>query len=68
MIIQKDYPCRGCTERHRACWDYCEKYAAAKYKPDTDDKRDAAARGYYKHVQSKPAYVRVMNILARRGK
>lgn len=28
------YPCKGCTERYRACHDSCEKYLAVKEKND----------------------------------
>ena len=28
------FPCKGCTERHQACWSDCERYQKAKAEQD----------------------------------
>ena len=38
------YPCKGCTERYRACHDSCEKYLAVKAKNDAV--KEAARKDY----------------------
>lgn len=37
----KGYPCKDCQERHRACWQDCERYKQAK-RNDIDRKRKKA--------------------------
>lgn len=34
-------PCKGCLERHTACWDKCEKYLKAKRENELIRKRRA---------------------------
>jgi hypothetical protein len=36
-------PCKGCTERHEACWSNCEKYDEYRAKMDAEKqaKKDA---------------------------
>ena len=29
-VTREMSPCKGCTERHEACWGKCEKYKAWK--------------------------------------
>lgn len=49
------YPCKGCQERHRACWDTCEKYLAVKAKVD------AARAEERKHTDAKNHIVEMVN-------
>lgn len=30
-------PCRGCADRHEACWDHCEKYRQWKTLKDGEN-------------------------------
>ena len=36
--IRDKPPCKGCTERHTACWDGCEKYKEWKKMVDSANK------------------------------
>ena len=37
--IRDKPPCKGCVERHEACWGKCEKYKAWKSRLDEVNKR-----------------------------
>ena len=45
--IRDKPPCKGCEERHEACWGQCEKYKAWKSRLDELNKRR-------KEYESKP--------------
>ena len=38
-VTREMSPCKGCTERHEACWGKCEKYKAWKSQLDEVNKR-----------------------------
>ena len=38
-VIREMSPCKGCTERHEACWGKCEKYKAWKSRLDEVNKK-----------------------------
>lgn len=61
------FPCKGCAERHTACWDHCKRYQDVK---EQCDRRKAIERekritnhnvsevkhsGYLAVVRQKPA-------------
>jgi hypothetical protein len=37
--IRDKPPCKGCEERHEACWGQCKKYKAWKSRLDEVNKR-----------------------------
>lgn len=49
------YPCKGCEDRHTACWDTCEKYLAVKAKAD------AAKAEERKYADAKNHIVELVN-------
>lgn len=42
--VNMKYPCKGCTERKRVCWDTCERYKAARAEYDKCKARADAER------------------------
>ena len=40
-VTREMSPCKGCTERHEACWGKCEKYKSwkAKLEKVNDERR-----------------------------
>ena len=49
LSSQTEAPCKNCPDRHRACWDRCEKYQAYKAAVQEDKakrKNDDAIIGY----------------------
>ena len=50
-----NYPCKGCQERHTACWDTCEKYLAVK------DKYDAYKKTIRRNVDADSHTIELMN-------
>lgn len=37
-VFNNGAPCKGCGERHTACWDHCGKYKA--WKAEAQGKKD----------------------------
>lgn len=44
----KKSPCKGCADRHAACWDSCEKFKVFKAEAD---KVNAERREYNKMIR-----------------
>lgn len=43
------YSCKGCQERHTACWDHCEKYQKEKAENERRralERADRSVRNY----------------------
>ena len=38
-VTREMSPCKGCTERHEACWGKCEKYKSWKSRLDEVNKK-----------------------------
>lgn len=38
-VTREMSPCKDCADRHKACWDKCEKYKAWKSRLDEVNKK-----------------------------
>ena len=54
MNFPSDCPCKGCDERHKACWDKCEKYTAWKMDREEMLAKDRLSRDAYTDHDSQP--------------